>query len=123
MNTNLPRTSDDEAVALLRALQACKPEKLCSFDIVEQGLVFDEQGVFDYARELMKAGEPVCVSSGMAGDWEGLAAQEFEIWLSSDPKELDAMRRDLDAHVADILDIQSGLVRATRRTANVDSKP
>jgi hypothetical protein len=121
MNANMPRPLDDEAVALLQALQACKPEKLCSLDIVEQGLVFDEQGVFDYARVLMKAGEPVCVSSGLAGNWEGLAAQEFEIWLSSDPKELDAMCREVDSTIAGLVAIRSGLARAMRRTGNADS--
>jgi hypothetical protein len=118
MNENMSRPMDDDALALLGALQKCRPEKMSSFEIVEQGLVFDEEGVFQYARELMKAGEPVCVSSGLAGEWEGLAAQEFEIWLSVDLKELKEMGDNVDEHIAEMVAIRSGLVEAARRAIN-----
>jgi hypothetical protein len=106
---------DGDGESLLQALRSCAPERMSSTEIVEQGLVFDEEAVLWYVRQMMTAGIPICVLSGLSSDWEGLAIQGFDVWLSTDPKELAETRRMVDEHIAEMVGIKAGLDVACRQ--------
>ena len=86
-----------------------------SMDMVTSGLAFDEAGVFEFLRGLMASGEPVCVSSGLAGSWEDFSAVGFTAWLSADPREIAQTRQMVDEHISEMVAIRAGLETAHNR--------
>ena len=119
MSNPLLLPDDHEPMKLLSMLKD-KPsdEWVDSIDLVGPEGICDELGVQELATELLKTGEPIGLTSGLAGGWDGFATQGFVIKLATNAEEIAETQQVVDEHIAHMVAVKTGLERAQKKVAH-----
>ena len=70
-----------------------------------------------FAIELMKSGEPICLSGELVNGLEGFVSEGFSIKLAANAEELELTQQVVDHQIASMVTVKAGLERARERVA------
>jgi hypothetical protein len=108
-------TQLDEAMELLRMLKDKPNDWNESVNFGGPGNFFDELRVLELAIELLKSGEPICLTCGLVNGLEGFVGEGFMIKLAANTEELAPTQLLVDRQIADLVEVKAGLERAQKK--------